>query len=693
MTDTNNATQPATPTPPRKKRRGWWWKLPLILIVLLAVLVLLIPTIASTGPVRRYVTAAISENLNGKLEIADWSISWTGGISASGIKLLDRAGSTVVEIKRVTTELSMLDVVGGNFDAGKVDVVDPVLHIVQQPDGRTNLETIPKPKEDGGDDGAASSEPSDLPNVRADIHIANITGTLTRPGTPVVHLTGGTITARIPSINDPIEQHIELTARVGDGREGKILLDGTTQVVHDGRVDLQKLVAHHVAKLESIELATLNPLLAAGGEAAPVLGGVASGEVKLDADGIDRLVVDGALRVDDASLSGGPIGADALRLDYVNVPLKLSRLAGTDGSTLLKIESVGVEAPSLTLAARGELPEEALLRAISNERPGQSGEMVVTLNISDPSILLQLRNTLSLGPDVNINAGRLWSEITLWLTPDKAIAKGNASIMQLAGTRGDAPIRLSDIVVSFDATSLPTGGDLPDLRNLSLVVKSGFADIRGGGASLAGLTIDGDVDLDKLVSEASQFVDFGDLKLAGAAKFSVGVKAPGDVTQLKPGDALAVTASATLTNLTVAGLADTAPLTQPWLQLSADAQLVTGESGGVTHLRDARLTLQSGDPNTPTVDVLALIPQADLAAPAASFDLQRLAVNDLAELQRQFGPVLEALNDAGLSLQRGSIVISGRGSYDGPKPSRRSSTPAASASRSTNSRPAAARRC
>src|SRR5205085_1956444 len=87
------STQPAgqdAPPPPRKRR---WLRRTLlgigILVLLLLILLALAPTIASTGWARSIVVNKINQNLNGHVQIASWSLGWTGGVKLDGIKVFD----------------------------------------------------------------------------------------------------------------------------------------------------------------------------------------------------------------------------------------------------------------------------------------------------------------------------------------------------------------------------------------------------------------------------------------------------------------------------------------------------------------------------------------------------------------------------------------------------------------------------
>src|SRR5688572_12123766 len=60
----------------RKRRRRWPWVL-LALFLLLGLLVVLLPTLAGTGPGRSVILGQVNQRLNGRVEVADWSMGWS----------------------------------------------------------------------------------------------------------------------------------------------------------------------------------------------------------------------------------------------------------------------------------------------------------------------------------------------------------------------------------------------------------------------------------------------------------------------------------------------------------------------------------------------------------------------------------------------------------------------------------------
>src|SRR5262249_54206830 len=149
MTDTADPNPPLTPTPEPKptprKRRKWPWVL-LALFALLILLVLLAPTIISTSPVRSIVVSRINNSLSGQLDIADWSIGWTSGVTIEGVKLDDAQGKRIAEVSSIRLPISLLGAARGNYDLGDVVIDKPnLVNVEVYANGSTNLDQLAKP--------------------------------------------------------------------------------------------------------------------------------------------------------------------------------------------------------------------------------------------------------------------------------------------------------------------------------------------------------------------------------------------------------------------------------------------------------------------------------------------------------------------------------------------------------------------
>lgn len=106
----------AAPAKPKKRR---WRRLilaALALLILLIVLILLLPTIASTSTVRGIVVGKINAAMtNGRVEIADWSLGWTG-IQVKGVQVFDAQNQPLANVGELKADFSPLALLGGNAD-------------------------------------------------------------------------------------------------------------------------------------------------------------------------------------------------------------------------------------------------------------------------------------------------------------------------------------------------------------------------------------------------------------------------------------------------------------------------------------------------------------------------------------------------------------------------------------------------
>src|SRR5688500_1858152 len=162
------------PQPKRRKRRKWPYVVGGFLLLLI-LLVVFAPTLAGTGPVRNMILGMVNKNLNGKMEVADWSISWTRGATVKGLKIRDDKGDVVLQASDVRTELSLWNTLRSGFSQfhlGKTEVENLDLtkfHVDEN--GTPNYAKLAK---DTGPD----TEPSKKVEVSGDIHVKGMTGTL-----------------------------------------------------------------------------------------------------------------------------------------------------------------------------------------------------------------------------------------------------------------------------------------------------------------------------------------------------------------------------------------------------------------------------------------------------------------------------------------------------------------------------------
>jgi len=494
--------QLVTAKPPPRRRR-WPWIL-LGLVVLVALLVVFAPAIASTGPVRSFVVGRVNNSLNGKVSVADWSLGWTGGIKVNGVKVFDHSNALILEVDRLTTQLSLLDAIRGNFNLGDTVIDLNLTNAKLDRQGRTNYEQLVKSKAPAARQPAESDA---LPNLSGRITV-NLRGTIAGDGVPTpVHIEpGSTAILNIPSINSPIDDKINLKFRTGDNPPGTLDLAGTVAAVQNNRVNIEKLTADQKLQVAAVNLDALNGLLKALGVDLQ-LGGVSNGAVQLKMQGITGVSSSGELLVQNFSATGGMLNGDRFATERLTIPLHIRRVATDPSSAIINIEKVGLEMPEATVLVSGEVAEDALINLSQRKAPGKPGKLEVAVNVPDLGrIANQLPRTLDLADGVTIDGGSLVQTSTIALT-ETQIALSQRADLTARGSRGGQPITLSRVRIEGGAVAVPNGQAMPDLRDIKLAMTSDFATVSGGGASLEKLDITSEFDLAKLQRELGQFVD------------------------------------------------------------------------------------------------------------------------------------------------------------------------------------------
>jgi hypothetical protein len=187
MTTVANST-PSAPQPPRKKRR--WLRRLLwtcaVLFVLLVLLVLLAPTLICTGPGRSLALSFANDAIQGRVEVADLSLGWFSGTSVKGIKLSDPQGRSVVEVAGIDApSITLLGLVRGNLDLGKITIAHVNATLIQNADGSTNLQQAiamrhPSPAQPAAP-AAAPAKPMDLSALKLALALQDIKASYTQP--------------------------------------------------------------------------------------------------------------------------------------------------------------------------------------------------------------------------------------------------------------------------------------------------------------------------------------------------------------------------------------------------------------------------------------------------------------------------------------------------------------------------------
>lgn len=674
----NSTPSPAEPNESSPKQKRRWLRRVVIALLLIVIvvfgLIATAPMIASTGPVRAFIVGKVNQQLNGSVKIDDTSFGWFSGQRVGGIKIFDEKQSLIAEIDRFETGLTIAGAARGNYDIGQTFIDINLTRLQVDRDGNTNLANIVKEQATAGDvaedDSTKSKSSADtpLPNVRGKLtlkyrgtieYVDRLGGNLL---SPPLHIEPGEAVIDVKDINEAIENSIKLALRLGNTPAGSVEISGKVDAIDGGKLNLQKLVADQSVKMAGIDFAALTPLL----RIARVDGeytGIMNGQLALKADGASAASADGQITIDDTSITALPeLQGDTLKLGKLEVPIKVSRTVGGDGVALIKITSLRINAPQFLVVLAGELNEQSLQNVADGKQPGADGWLSATVSLDKAAeILNQLPNAARLLPDVKITDGRFIQKADLTFRKDKIFAKSRLDI-DAKGTREGKAIAIAPVGVSFDATYTPNVNPLRGVADLALVLTSDFAKATGGGATLDKLDFNGDGDLGKLRAQVAQFVDLGEIDLAGKFNFALGSK--GDLQT--PNSIIATNARVQLEGLNVR-LPEQPPLKIGRLDVNTVANLGTDSNGGIARIADAKVTAVSSEQGQDKVlELAATANNVDLSTTSVeSFELTNLSIASLPQLVNQFGAFVPALKENQILIVDGQVYASAAGAYDG----------------------------
>lgn len=277
------ASAAAPPPAPRKRRRRWPWVVG-ALLVLLVLLVVLVPTLVSSGVGRSIVVSQVNSRINGHLEIKDWSLGWTGGISADGIVINDASNRQILQIAHFSTKLGLLKAIRGKYDIGETRIEGLDVLVSREADGSLNWSHLAK--SDGGKMETKPAEPSApqsketrVPDVSGELIVSNARVTYedaTRQSQPV-YLRNIQADVKIPDINQPITDSLSADAQLGTAPPGTLSAGGVIAAVANNVVLTTPKQLDQMIKLNGLELSAVSSLL--GKDAPANLVGRTDGQV------------------------------------------------------------------------------------------------------------------------------------------------------------------------------------------------------------------------------------------------------------------------------------------------------------------------------------------------------------------------------------------------------------------------------
>ncbi|MFT3785711.1 MAG: hypothetical protein QM770_06030 [Tepidisphaeraceae bacterium] len=350
-----------------------------------------------------------------------------------------------------------------------------------------------------------------------------------------------------------------------------IVPDDNTRAVG---VDLAKNTIKLDASYDRIDASLLNAIVAATGAEQVSISGNSRGTIAIDLKPGQPGSVIGTLDLADVTATAPPLKGDTFTLKSAKLSINADVTAGNNAT--ITVRNTGLTSDLLTIDIAGSAPIAALSNAAKKQVPGGDGSFKITTRVpSFAALATMLPHTLRMQEGVTVTGGSLASDSTITLSHDAIDAK-QTLLADITGTRDGKPIRIEPMSLDAGVAVAPDGKTLA-LRTLQLNLKAPFANLAGGGTP-GDLQLAGMADLTRAREQIAQFVDLGDMQLAGLLKLnSLTVK--GKPTD--PASPTAITTDATIEKLTFANKGKSY-LANEDLKVNADA--VVSKEGDTTRI-------------------------------------------------------------------------------------------------------------
>ena len=494
----------------RKRRFG------LIALLATALLVGLGPMIIGMTPARDIALASALPAEAGKLTAGGAALGWFGPIGLQQVELRDPADKLVFSAERVDLTDGLLQLALGGGAELDVRVTRPVLELQVAPNG-SNLDPLLNALADKQEAEPTTEAPS--AKTKRTLKLSLVDGKARVTDT----VTGEQWAAESIEVSlfDPGEgiDAIELTA--------KGTLAGAAAGAQGAGFDFRLGAAEgggRLARLKgaSLPLSILGPILRRNDPTASLIGAVSlDGQAAWSPSGVastddpfrqllsGKVVSSGKISLQNAGYRGAFTGGEPLRLDLAEAPWRIAAAGDR-----LRIEQLEAVLPFASGRADGSIgiAEIDAWRAGGSTAPT---DLRVAAQVDLQRLAQVAPEVLRLREGVRVESGLVRFNATGSRGQAGPRLVGGLRTESLAGMSAGQRIAWREpLDVRFDVTQRAPGAGLAAWSIDSLTCQSAFftASASGGADLIEGKA---NVDLDRLASELSQFVDLGDVRIAG----------------------------------------------------------------------------------------------------------------------------------------------------------------------------------
>lgn len=476
---------------PAKRRRLVVFSCVLLTI---ATVVLFLPALVTKTALPDRLLAKALPSKAGFLTMSSVSVGWWKPLHVRGLCLFDSAGELVMEVPQLRLDRGLLRLLYDRSQLGNLIIKDARLHVVLTETG-SNLERLLEiVREANQDSDNESPRIQSFELLHAEFGVRDeVTGSSWRfqdLTAKAVHAEGwtasvsGLLDEQAFELNGSLKVPADESERPGESR-------------YEGQIS---------CKAERIPIALLQPVARRHDRSFSELKGALAidSAVRWDLQGDQRdIEVGGRFDIHGLVLRGGPLAQnDNLRMESLHADAACRLVGGQ-----LQIEQLGLESDFGSMSCRGELPIDQLftpraIQALADARLHSQG----TLDLA--ALVAALPNTLHVQPNVSVPSGSLTWQVEGQPTNDAALWAGKFTTSGVHLLQSGQPIEWEPVELSFRVAV----GQAFELNHLTF--RSESIALRAEGDAEMG-ALDYQVDLDRLMRNASQVIDFGGSRVAG----------------------------------------------------------------------------------------------------------------------------------------------------------------------------------
>ncbi|MBI2478838.1 MAG: hypothetical protein HYV60_09445 [Planctomycetia bacterium] len=470
---------------------------PVVLVLGLAVGALLwfAPAIVVNSPLKHSILASATGDFAGTISVESISAGWLSKLSAKNIVVFDARGERLAEVSSVQLDKNLVSLLQNRSDLGAIHVQNPIINLVVRPDG-SNIEDAIAPWL------VPSEEPANIGcKVEIDNGVIQVADAATGSQWTATKLN---VVVGVPNNSDsPLTLHVDSDLNPPNGATGKILADMLWQrkAASAGNGNLTVTASGVPLELATPALQRLLPGTTASG--------LIEGDIVLDWSAASSSARIGQLTARNFNMFAPQwLGTDRFAMELLQASGEVTQRGGAWQVQQLKLHSdIGEITANGTASVTMSDERSALATMIDALRHGQfqvaghvdlarlARMMPATLKIREGAHVATGEVTLALGSETD-TSGQRWD--------GRIEAKNLSAMYEGRHLTWDQPIVLT--VAARDLNGVITFDKLACDSSFLTLAATGTSE--QGSATLRG-------DFARLAAELSQFVDLGDLRVAG----------------------------------------------------------------------------------------------------------------------------------------------------------------------------------